>query len=192
MFVSSGILHSLPAFIKGRILMRTVSFSIGAALAVAVCSAALVAQAPALNVKLGLWETTVTTKIGGDVPGMDMSKLTPEQQAQMQQAMKQFMGSHTVTNKTCLTKDQLDKANFLGKDEPNCKTTISKNTSTVMEGHQVCTGDDARTVDLHFEAASPTSVNGTFKSTATSQGKTMNVDGTITGRWLGADCGNIK
>jgi Protein of unknown function (DUF3617) len=172
--------------------MRTVSRSIGIAGAVVVCSATLLAQTPALNVRLGLWETTVTTKVAGNMPGMDMSKLTPDQRARMEAAMKQFMGTHTTTHKSCMTKADLEKASFLGKDEPNCKTTVVKNTSTMMEAHQVCAGDDARTVDLHFEAASPTAVTGTIKSTDTTGGKTVNVDGTITARWLSADCGNAK
>jgi len=172
--------------------MRTVSCSVGIAAAMAACSAALLAQAPALNVRLGLWETTTTIKLAGDLPGMDTSKFTPEQRAQMEAAMKQLMGTHTMTNKTCMTKADLEKASFLSKDEPNCKTTIVKNTSTTLDAHRVCTGADPRTEDLHFEAASPTAVTGTFKSTTTTDGKTTNVDGTIASRWLAADCGNVK
>ncbi len=172
--------------------MTTLSRSIAIAAAVAACSAALLAQTPALDIKVGLWEMTMTTKVGGDMPTLDMSKLTSEQRTRMQEAMKQFMGTHTTTHKSCITKADLQKGAFLGDDQPNCKTTVVKNTSTVLDAHQTCTGDDASTNNLHFEAASPTTVTGTVKSTNTSDGKTMNVEGTIAARWLGAECGDVK
>jgi len=172
--------------------MKIMSRWIGMVAAAAACSAALLAQTPALNVKLGLWETTSTTKVGGDMPGLDTSKLPPEQRAQVEAAMKQLSRPQTSTNKSCMTQEDLQKATFLGKDGPNCKTTVTKNTATMIEAHRVCTGGEASTQDLHVEATSSTAVNGTFKATTTARGKTMNVDGTIAGHWLSADCGEVK
>ena len=58
----------------------------------------LVAQAPALDVKLGLWESTTVTDLGGAaMPQMDMSKLPPEQAAKIAEAMKGLTGDRTVT-----------------------------------------------------------------------------------------------
>ncbi len=45
---------------------------------------------------------------------------------------------------------------------------------------------------MHIDALSPTNFKGTFKMSETDQGKTMNVNGTMTGKWLGADCGTVK
>ena len=50
-------------------------------------SAVLVAQTPALDVKLGLWENTIVTNMGGPPP-IDTSKMSPEQPAKMAEAMK--------------------------------------------------------------------------------------------------------
>ena len=64
----------------------------------------LVAQAPALDIKLGLWENTVVTSMGGmAMPQMDTSKLPPEQAAKIAEAMKGMSGDRTVTEKNCLT-----------------------------------------------------------------------------------------
>jgi hypothetical protein len=50
-------------------------------------SAVLVAQAPALDVKFGLWENTISTNMGGAAP-IDTSKMSPEQAAKLTEARR--------------------------------------------------------------------------------------------------------
>lgn len=152
------------------------------------------AQAPALDVKMGLWEITSTMNIGGEMPMMDTSKMTPEQKAQMDAAMKSMVGAHTNVQKTCVTRETFDKSNFMMSDQPGmtCKQTVSTNTRSVLDAKVVCTGEHSMTVQMHVDALSPTAFKGSMSSSATEQGKTMKVDGTMTGKWLGADCGNVK
>jgi hypothetical protein len=52
----------------------------------------LIAQAPALDVKAGLWENTVVTTMGMAVRQVDTSKMPPEQAAKIAEAMKGMMG----------------------------------------------------------------------------------------------------
>ncbi len=174
--------------------MHTPSRSIGIALTAAVLPVLLAAaDTPALNVRLGLWETTSTTHVGGQMPAIDTSKMPPEQRARVEAMMKQMLGAHTQTAKSCLTKERLERGTFTDdQNQPDCKTTVNRNTSTVLDATEVCTGEHPRTVQLHFEAQSPTSVTGTFKSMDTEQGRTMTVDGTIASTWLAADCGDVK
>jgi hypothetical protein len=154
-------------------------------------TAVLAAQAPKVNVKFGLWEMTSVTQMSGDIP-MDMSKMTPEQQAQMKAAMAGMMNKPmTNTAQNCLTKEKFDQGKF-AEDEKDCKQTVITNTETTYSFKQVCTGDQARTVTMTFTAPSPTSVNGKFEGTVSQQGKTMNISGTMTGKYIGADCGKIK
>src|SRR5437868_5425364 len=83
------------------------------------------ADTPALNVRLGLWETTSTTNVGGQMP-IDTSKMTPEQKARMEAAMRGMLGKHTNTTTSCLTKERLERGTFTDEqDRPDCKTTIS-------------------------------------------------------------------
>src|SRR5262245_15708355 len=92
--------------------------------------AVLVAQAPALDVKFGLWENTIVMNMGG-APPVDTSKMTPEQAAQMAAAMK-AMGERTVTDKTCVTKEDLANESFMLPQTGGmtCTRKITTNTKT--------------------------------------------------------------
>ena len=150
------------------------------------------APAPALDVKMGLWEITSTVNLGGQMP-FDTSKLAPEQKAQMEAAMKGAMGAHTSVEKTCMTKEKFEKSSFMTTTPGmNCKQTISTNTRSMLEASVACTGSGEMTMQMHLEAESSTAVKGTMKGTASAAGKTLTSDGTMSGKWLGADCGNTK
>ena len=175
--------------------MTTSSRCLGIALLFASVTAVLIAQAPALNVKMGLWEITTIAKVRGQPPAIDTSKMTPELKAQMEAAMQKMMGDRSSVAKTCVTKEKFEKSNFLdSKDEPasTCKRTMTTNTATTLDGTEICTGERARTMHMHFEALSPTSWKGTTNITTTRNGRTTTVDGALTAKWLGADCGDQK
>ena len=93
--------------------------SIRIGLARCVAPAALLAQAraqnPALNVRMGLWDPASTMNIGGDMPGVDMTKMTPEQKAHMQAMMQNMMGAHPTTVKSCLTPQKFDEDAFISQ-----------------------------------------------------------------------------
>jgi ribosomal silencing factor RsfS len=157
-------------------------------------SAIALAQAPVLDVKMGLWEIASTMNIGGQMPGMDTSKMTPEQKAQMDAAMKSMMAAHTTTQKTCVTREKFNKSNFMMDDQPGmtCKQTVMTNTRSTLDAKVVCTGERGMTMQMHVDALSQTAFKATMKSANTEQGKTMTIDGTMTGKWLAADCGDVK
>jgi hypothetical protein len=73
-----------------------------------------------------------------------------------------------------------------------CKQTITTNTRSTLEGTVSCTGERPTTGQFHVDALSPTNVKATVKMSETVQGKTMNVNLTMIGKWLGADCGTVK
>jgi hypothetical protein len=120
--------------------------------------------------------------------------MTPEQQAQMKAAMASMMSKPMVnTSQNCLTKEKLDQGKF-AEDEKDCKQTVLTNDATTYAFKQVCTGDQPRTVTITMTAPTSTSVAGKFEGTVTSPGqaKAMTVSGTMTGKYLGADCGKVK
>jgi hypothetical protein len=155
-------------------------------------AAVLMAQAPSLNVRMGLWEVSSTMKMSGEMPGMDTSKMTPEQKAQMAAAMQNMMARPTIT-KSCMTKEKFDQKSFLA-DIPGdqCKQVLKTNTASVLDATVTCTGQRPMTAQAHFESQSPTTFSGSMKSTTTEQGKSMNVDMTMAGKWISADCGDVK
>ena len=65
-----------------------------------------------LNVKTGQWETTVVTKISGQVlPKEMLDKMTPEQRTKLEQAMAARSGGMAKphVSKNCVTKEELEK-----------------------------------------------------------------------------------
>jgi hypothetical protein len=165
-----------------------------AALLLSVAAAAVaLAQAPSLDVKMGLWEVTSTTDLSGQMPAMDTSKMTPDQRAQMETMMKAMAGRPTVT-KICMTKEKLDRSSFM-TEQPGttCTQALTTNTSSTLEATVSCKGGRAATSKLHIDALSSTSIKGSFAvSNIGDAGRGMNINATMTGQWLGADCGTTK
>jgi hypothetical protein len=157
-------------------------------------AAAVLAQgptpAPKVNIKMGLWEMTTTMQMSG-VATPDTSKMTPDQQAQMQAMMGAMMGPQTHTTQTCMTKEKFDKAQF--DDNQGCTRSITTNTASVLEMEVTCKNAQGTSKGtMHMEAPSPDSIKGTMTGESGMRGQTMKMSGTMTGKWLGADCGKVK
>jgi hypothetical protein len=171
-----------------------VKLSICLAALVAAAAATAMAQVSSLNVKLGLWEITSKSQSSG-APAIDTSKMTPEQRARIEAAMKArgSAGQAPRSRQTCITKEKLAKDGFQEESpDPSCKRTIVTRTATVEEMKIECTGERASTSQVRFEASSPDSINGTMKMTMVRSGAPMSIDVAITGKWLGAACGDVK
>ncbi|HMD35058.1 MAG TPA: DUF3617 domain-containing protein [Vicinamibacterales bacterium] len=169
----------------------------GAAAAALCLTAVIAAQAPLMDVKLGLWDITTKTNLGGAMSPMpkvsdeDLAKIPPAQRAQIEAMMKTAAGA-PMTIKQCLTKEKYEK-NLFAPQRPNqnCTQTITKNTKTVLEANVVCTSP-ASSGTVHIDAASPTAYQGTVKSKSTERGRQMEITIEMSGKWLGADCGDVK
>jgi hypothetical protein len=167
--------------------------TVGSIVLLSSITAVVLAQVPALDVKMGLWEITSTSQVGGSMPSIDTSKMTPEQKAQMEAAMKSMMGAHQNVAKSCITKEKFEKEGIMPAEKgQDCKQTIVTNTRAALDAKVVCTGDRPMTAQLHADALSSTSFKATIKSSTTDQGKQMTVDVAMTGKWLAADCGSVK
>jgi hypothetical protein len=152
-----------------------------------------VVQAATLDVKLGLWEVTTTTKSNG-MPPMDLSKLTPEQRARVEAKLREMQSAkpETRTEKHCLTKEDLERSDFLGKkDDPSCKREVTSTTRT-LSIKEVCSGDQKTSSDVRFEATSRESVKGTMEMKVGEGARSMVVNATFAAKYLGPACGNVK
>ena len=156
-------------------------------------SGLLVAQTPELNAKLGLWEMTMTMEMSGMPPGVDTSKMTPEQIAQAQAMMRGRGPMPPMTMKQCLTKEKLQNHNYT-PDRPGttCTSKVTKTTSTSVDMVQTCTGANPSTNEMHVEATSPTTMKMTAKQTSGRNGGGGPITVTMNGKWLQADCGDVK
>lgn len=144
-----------------------------------------------LNVKTGVWQTTLTTVVSGapPIPQDMIEKMTPEQRARFDAMMKKMASGtpNTRTSKSCLTREDLEKDPF--NDMKSCKETVVTSTGSKMEVKEICT-DERGTVNanVRIEATDSENVKGWVQSTVNGEGKTMNVNGTFTSKWIGAVC----
>ena len=138
-------------------------------------SAMAIAHANVLNLKAGLWQTTARIKM--TMAGMPTGQ-TP---------------GHPVVSKSCITDKQLaDVKNFAPADRPDCKQTILKNTASEVDAKIECTGRSQASMTGSFKSSSPTAYSGVLQGTVSEQGQSIPISNTIEGKWLSADCGDVK
>jgi hypothetical protein len=146
------------------------------------------------DVKTGLWETTTSYTIAGGIPmppGM-MDKMTTEQRARYEQAMKNNSARpiRTNTEKHCVTAQDLEKpVNF----SEQCKWNLTESTSKKAKGDVTCEDEGMRmTGSGEFDAVDREHITGFTHGTAAAGGRTMNVDTKLTSTWLSASCGDVR
>jgi hypothetical protein len=171
----------------------------------ATAAAALLASAayadsgpkPNMDVALGLWEVTAKGDVSGapPVPESVLARLTPEQQAKMQEMMGTL--AQPKKYKSCMTPDKLGKG-FEDADvnaASTCTTTVATNTSTEYQAEKQCKADSGVSygAKIHFNLAGKHLATGTVDVILTqASGKVTTMHHTIDAQWLGADCGTIK
>ncbi len=153
------------------------------------------AQGPALNVRLGLWEASATVQSSG-APPIDTSGMTPEQRARVEAAFansrKRMAAPHTF--RSCLTKEKLGEMPFQDRNNGSCKPTVLSSSSTEYAVKFSCTDESGATTSgqWRFQAVSPELVKGDGDMTMERGGQKMESKTTMTAKWIGASCGNVK
>ncbi len=146
--------------------------------------AASAARATPFDVKPGRWETTTVTHMKGVlIPEGQLAKMTPEQRARVEEAMKS-QHDRKSTHASCVTKEELERAFLPDEDEEDCKHTVVSSSATKQEVVVECTGETKSKRTMRFEALSPERVKGTFAIVAGKGQATVD----FTGRWLSPDC----
>lgn len=156
------------------------------------------ALADKLDVKIGLWETTMHSEAHGQLPisQAQLDQLSPQQRAAVEKMQAQASQPHTSVNKVCLTQQQLDngESDFLSrKSEMQCENKLTRHTSTSVAGTRHCKKNDMeQTMDFEFEAHDREHVTGKMNMTIKNGGKTMSSKGTMSSRWISASCGKAQ
>lgn len=162
--------------------------------------AAVQAQNPVPPVKPGLWETKISQLDANGkempAPGMEaFAKLSPAARAQMAEMMKARgvqMPDENGAMKACLTKDSLDSGAWQQvASEAGCTTNYSQRSSTAWKWHTSCTTIKSES-DGEMTFTGSEAYRTTMRITATVGGKTTTSTRIIEGKWLGANCGDIK
>ncbi len=147
-----------------------------------------------LGIKTGLWEVTYTRNSSGEmpIPAEYASRLTPEQRARMEAAMKNSANS-SHTYKSCVKKEDVDGSLLNSRENRDCNVTILKSTSNELDGKMACNIEGMRgdgTMNMHVVDSEHT--KGVTHMTLTGNGKTFNSDATISSKWIGADCKGVN
>jgi hypothetical protein len=149
-----------------------------------------------LNVKEGLWEVTVTHSMTGmpatpNIPPDALAKMPPEQRARIEAMMKS--GSSTDVRKECVTKEKLEKHSAFSANRGDCTRTVVNSTGSKLEVKFHCEEKQSSSDGtLAMEALGSDNVKGTMHSVTNANGHTMTMDFTISSKYLGADCGDVK
>ncbi|HWG79033.1 MAG TPA: DUF3617 domain-containing protein [Stellaceae bacterium] len=149
-----------------------------------------------LAVKPGLWEMTSDMQRSGapPIPPEALAKMSPEQRQKVEQAMQGAMGPQHRVDKHCVTAEDIKKG-FDRMDETSrgqCTRKVTASSATLHAGTFSCAGQGNRSGSYRVEAKSPESVVANWNMTLTRGGDTMTMKNDMQGKWLGADCGDLK
>jgi len=142
-----------------------------------------------LDVKPGLWETTVTITLKGRPPGMDeaLAKMSPGERAQVEANLPK--GPQKMVSKSCITKEELEKPFGFDGEEENCRRTLVRATSNEQEFKVECgEGGATHVSNAHVVAVDPEHVKMTATAVSSKGADRMDVSTTADARWLGDDC----
>lgn len=149
-----------------------------------------------LNVKVGLWEMTMTHSMTGmpataNIPPETLAKMPPEQRARIEAMMKGTPS--TDVRKECVTQEKLDKNSAFSDNRGSCTRTVVNSTSRKLEVKFHCEEKQSSSDGtLLMEAIGSDNVKGTMHSVINNNGRTMTMDFTINSKYLGSSCGDVK
>ncbi len=150
-----------------------------------------------LNVKEGLWEMTVTHSMTGmpaapSIPPDALAKMPPEQRARIE-AMMSGKPS-TDVRKECITKEKLQKHSAFTNNRGDCTHNVVSSTGRKFEMKFHCEDKDASSDGTSvMEAISSDNVKGSMHIVTNSKNAhAMTMDFTISSKYLGPDCGDVK
>ena len=166
-------------------------------------AATLCLPAVAQSMKPGLWE--VSSKMGGN-PQMEqamaemqkqLASMPPEQRKQMEAAMAKQgvkMGGvgagGAMTAQMCITKEMAERQE-MPVNQAGCKITSQSKSGNTTKMAYACTNPPSSGEGTYtYHSAESYSSKMVVKTTVQGRTETTTMDGT--GKWLKADCGNVK
>ena len=156
-----------------------------------------VAAGATLDVKTGLWEVSSSGETTGTppIPPEALAQMPPEQRAQLQARMAAAMerSNKPDVRRSCITDKTLQRGlDFSQPERANCKRTMVNSSSSQIDVHMECTGDEKMNGTFHFEAVDRQTLRGNINLVISNGANTMTMKRTMQGKWLGSDCGSVK
>jgi uncharacterized protein DUF3617 len=156
-----------------------------------VAAATLLMAAAWSHGKPGLWSVTTRiefTKGGPQIP--------PEQLAKMKEQGMKLPFGQPVTISTCVTPEQAAREELPKPQQrmnDRCQMQNLTRAGSTFTADMVCDGEMRGTGHLEVTYQDDEHYAGTLHFVSTSKrGGEVDMTDTISGRWLGADCGSVK
>jgi len=128
-----------------------------------------------LDVRPGMWESTMTVETSGmpPIPPEVLARMTPQQKAMIEERMKG--NKITVNGKRCIKQEDLDKGlDWSDPKRVSCQRTLTTSTSTVQEMRLECDRNGMKTSGtVRVEALDPEHVKVTAHMTVADGAHTM-------------------
>jgi hypothetical protein len=151
-----------------------------------------------LQFRLGLWQLTVQPQLSGAaaITSDQLQSLPPDQRARAQALVQSAIAQATKPRvfKECMNDEKRNRAFKAVQPSANnaCQSTIVTNTAHDFEMRQQCPATRVTTT-VRFQLTSPEHITGTVVGTTPgASGATVNINATVEGQWLGAQCGAVK
>lgn len=148
----------------------------------------------------GLWEHSFSMKTqGGQMENamaqmqQQLANMPPEQRKMVEQMMaKQGLGigPKGTSVKVCISKEQaeLDRV----PQQEGCTQKVDRVSASTVKVAFECKGNPPSSGEGTLTFSSPTAYNGQFKVKTVVDNKPEQIDMAQSGKWLAADCGNLK
>jgi hypothetical protein len=170
----------------------------------AACLVTVASAASAQSMKPGLWEITSKMQTGSGQmerqmaqAQQQMANMPPEQRKMMEEMMARqgvkmgTAGGGGMTMKVCMTKEMVERNEMPSQQRGDCKTTSQSRSGNTMKMAFACTNPPSTGEgQFTFNGSEGYTMKMAVNTTVQGKPETMNMD--ATGKWMGADCGDVK
>jgi hypothetical protein len=180
-----------------RFALDTAVGTVCAVLLVVMCAGA--SAQSTVKLRPGLWEQTIQMQnAGGQMENMmkemqaALAKMPPAERKQMEEMMARQgvgLGDKGQTVKICMTQADVDREE--PPPQPGCTHTAKRSGNTWQMSFR-CAGPPPSTGEGSLVMQSPTAYSGNFKINSNQAGKAETMQMANAGKWISADCGNIR
>ncbi|MBC7940288.1 MAG: DUF3617 domain-containing protein [Chitinophagaceae bacterium] len=167
------------------------------------------AGASAQKVLPGLWESSASVKMQGvqadaamakmqQEMAKEMAKMPPEQRKMVEDMMaKQGVGiggpgAKPNTVRLCITPEQAARDELPQDETGRCKQQNVQRSGSVLRFSFICEGPPPTRGEGEYTLIDPKNYKGRVVVDSSVSGQPQRMEMQQTGRWLGADCGNLK
>lgn len=153
------------------------------------------------RIEAGLWEIKMTLKSQTGKAEMAMreaqayiSRLPPDQRQQVEQMMARQgvkLGNDTSTVNACISKEDAERGT-IPQQAGDCTQDVLEKNASSMKVKFSCTTNPPASGEAVVDFQSPTAYTSRAIVDTVVMGQSERVNVDQTGRWLGADCGDVR